>query len=146
MAKQIFHWKRFWSPRGGRIILDDGFLFDPESRHAPHLNPGVVSFDQIATKPCLVLLGEPGIGKSTALAHDHEEEALVRQAGEDFLWRDLNTFQSDLLLVQSVFEDPAVTAWRGGSGCVRGKGVVQLTAVPRAPLRFDTPGDVTAGD
>jgi predicted NACHT family NTPase len=65
MAKQTYNWKRFWCPRNARINLGDrGYLFDPESEWGRHVNPELVGLEAIADVPCLVLLGEPGIGKS----------------------------------------------------------------------------------
>jgi predicted NACHT family NTPase len=136
MADPLFDWKRFWCPREGAIRLTDGgFLFDPESEYGPRLNPHVVPFEQIADKPCLVLLGEPGIGKTTALErYRGETEAAVRCAGEVLLWRDLNAYQSDNLLVRSVFEDPAFTAWRAGSGTLH----LFLDSLDECLIRIDT--------
>jgi hypothetical protein len=119
MADILFDWKRFWCPRGEAILLTGGgFLFDPESQYGPHYNPRVVAFNQITAKPCLILLGEPGTGKTTALErHRSEIDAAVRSAGEILLWRNLNAYQSDVLLVRSIFEDTSFIAWRG-SNCI----------------------------
>jgi hypothetical protein len=58
----IFEWKRFWGPRGEPINLSDGgFLYDPESEYGKFLTPHLVTLDQLADKPCLVILGEPDI-------------------------------------------------------------------------------------
>lgn len=61
-----YPWVRRWVIQGGKINLSDsGFLTDPaEHRFA---NPDVASWNEIAEKQCLILLGEPGIGKSTAI-------------------------------------------------------------------------------
>ena len=65
MTDLLFNWKRFWCPRGAEILLTGGgFLLDPESEFGSY-NPHVVPFEEIRNKPCLVLLGEPGIGKTT---------------------------------------------------------------------------------
>ena len=63
-----YPWKRFWCPREGEIFLTDrGYLADPDIGGS-YCNPLLVPFETIADEHCLVLLGEPGIGKSTALA------------------------------------------------------------------------------
>jgi hypothetical protein len=46
MSKRTYNWKRYYKG-------------------------DVVSFESIASTPCLVLLGEPGIGKSTALDREN---------------------------------------------------------------------------
>jgi hypothetical protein len=118
MADALFDWKRFWCPRGESIILTGGgFLLDPESEYGARLLPHVTIFEQTAIKPCLILLGEPGIGKTTALErHRREIEEAVGRSGETLLWRNLNAYQSDVLLMRSIFEDPSLTAWRAGAG------------------------------
>jgi hypothetical protein len=121
MATPHFPWKRFWCPRGGNFVIgDSGFLFDPESEYGSSLNAAVVPFDQIAPYPCLVLLGEPGIGKTTAL----EEQRAIAQAetaspGERVLYKDLKRYQTDAALVRSLFEDPCLRAWQEGSGILQ---------------------------
>ena len=79
MSKQIYKWKRFWCPRTAQINLGDrGYLVDPESEWGKHSNPDLVSFEAIADISCLVLLGEPGIGKSQEMKNliEHTEEKL----------------------------------------------------------------------
>jgi hypothetical protein len=62
-----YPWKRFWSLRSSRLVLEpSGFLVDPDGTYGKVLNPEVKHFSEIDATPCLVLLGEPGIGKSTA--------------------------------------------------------------------------------
>ncbi len=66
MQELVYPWKRFWCPRGGQISLaDDGFLLDRDSEYAKYYSSDVVAFESISDAPCMVLLGEPGIGKST---------------------------------------------------------------------------------
>lgn len=66
--QQPYTWSRYWCPRGGSLSLDDhGFLMDPTSHLGEHRNQSLRTLEQLQDKPCLVLLGEPGIGKSYAL-------------------------------------------------------------------------------
>ncbi|PSB18096.1 hypothetical protein C7B65_16370 [Phormidesmis priestleyi ULC007] len=68
MSKQKYDWKRFWCPRSGSINLaDGGYLYDPDAEWGKAYNPDLVTSEAIADVPCLVLLGEPGIGKSQEL-------------------------------------------------------------------------------
>jgi hypothetical protein len=76
--KTIYPWKRFWCPREGKIDLSDGgFLLDPDCEYAHYLDLDVVPFDKISHLPCLGLLGEPGIGKSTVMEglRDHLQQS-----------------------------------------------------------------------
>lgn len=67
---QIYNWKRFWCTRAAQINLGDrGYLVDPESEYGHLLNPELVGLESIADLPCLILLGEPGVGKSQEMAN-----------------------------------------------------------------------------
>jgi len=109
-------WKRFWYPRGAPLATgEEGFLLDPDAEYGKFLNPGALSFDKIADSPCLVLLGEPGTGKS------HELHATVqarRRASEeeDFLVisRDLGSYSTDAELSQDIFRHPDFADWLRG--------------------------------
>ncbi|MBE9069963.1 hypothetical protein IQ260_25305, partial [Leptolyngbya cf. ectocarpi LEGE 11479] len=62
---KIYDWKRFWYPQGTQIqVCDRGYLIDPTSEWGKYTNPELVELKKLADIPCLVLLGEPGIGKS----------------------------------------------------------------------------------
>src|SRR3989442_3474226 len=66
----VYDWKRYWVPRDGVFSYDsDGFLLPPANDSDRLFWPktDVVGFDALIAKPCLVLLGEPGIGKTFAL-------------------------------------------------------------------------------
>jgi predicted NACHT family NTPase len=65
MSEKIYNWKRFWCSRTSQVNLGDrGYLYDPESEYGHLFNPELVGLEAIADIPCLILLGEPGIGKS----------------------------------------------------------------------------------
>jgi len=69
---------------------------DPETDHGRHVHE-IVALDRLVDVPCLVLLGEPGIGKSTTvqqevqrLADEGRHSVLVdlsRTGGGDALHR-----------------------------------------------------------
>ena len=113
MSKRIYNWKRYWCRREGQFwLVDDGFLVDPTSEAARYYKSDVVDFEAIASKPCLVFLGEPGIGKSTALEREY---AAVRKtlagSGDDILRVDLGEFSTDLQLSSKVFGSPKIRTW-----------------------------------
>ena len=69
MSDTDFRWKRFWYPRGSSLNLaDDGYLPDPDSQSSRFWNKQIVSFEEISGLRALVLLGDPGMGKSTILS------------------------------------------------------------------------------
>ncbi|MFV2070168.1 MAG: NACHT domain-containing NTPase, partial [Pirellulales bacterium] len=107
---------RFWCPRDGRFFLGDGgYLSDPCGEAREMLNPDLVAYSEISERSCLVLLGEPGIGKTTALGQ--EREAVERRVAEKqdlLIWQDLSVYdQGDApRLRDDIFGDPQWTVWR----------------------------------
>lgn len=92
-------------------LSDGGFLADPEDEYFKYLHSDVVPFDKISDKPCLVLLGEPGIGKSTAMVSEYE--AITKGAGKAVLFN-LNEYGNETRLIDEIFESDEFTTWRKG--------------------------------
>lgn len=67
MAESSFHWDRFWFPVGAQISLIDGYLPDPEGWMGPHLDAQGVRIQSLKDTPCLILLGVPGMGKTSEM-------------------------------------------------------------------------------
>ena len=67
IAGKILPWRRFWTPLAGRLSAGHdgrGFIDDPEDDFGHALNPAVFSLAELLARPCLVLSGQPGIGKT----------------------------------------------------------------------------------
>jgi|GEM_PF-4647406 len=67
MSTKRYDWKRYWIPKDKKLPLDaDGFLIDPAKPQGFWWSEksDAVGFDSLIKAPCLVLLGEPGMGKS----------------------------------------------------------------------------------
>lgn len=97
-------WTRFWCNRLEKYAIDsDGYLLDPESEWARYLPTNVKVFSDLLDSPCLVLLGEPGMGKTTCL--DAEITALANMAGPgtQIVRIDLGEYGNESRLVQDVF-------------------------------------------
>ena len=106
--------ERFWSTREGAYTLDDGFLRDPDAGWfgARSANPGVLRIGELSDRRCLVLLGEPGAGKSTAV---HDRAQLVSPEVPVIAF-DLAVYGSEDRLVSEVFGNPAIKDWVAGTG------------------------------
>jgi predicted NACHT family NTPase len=105
--------ERFWVPRGADPDLsDDGFLLDPKE---PHRRPSpALPFEAFAATPVLGLLGEPGMGKTTALAAEHERlKSGLSNSREQVISFDLAAYGSDSLLDQEVFKSRLIK-WPNG--------------------------------
>src|SRR5947208_1494284 len=116
MIEKTYNWKRYWVPRDGGFSFDSqGFLLPParEAEWAKYWKTDVVGFEEVLSKPCLVLLGEPGIGKSFAIRSAEERTRATRlEAGATILFRDLSGYSTDSLLVEDVFKSPEFLSWQ----------------------------------
>lgn len=136
MSRKLYNWKRFWCPRDGKLNLsDDGYLWDPDSEFGSIYNPDVVPFDSISKFSCLALLGEPGMGKSTAMQSQKGNiGSRVTKKGDASLWVDLRAYQTDIRLAQAIFEAPVFQAWLNGKHRLH----LFLDSLDECLLRVDT--------
>ena len=115
MPSQVYKWKRFWCPRSGSINLADGdYLPNPDSDWGRACNPELIDFETIVDRPCLVLLGEAGMGKTTAIEESYKQVYERVKDSEDVclpLFR-LGDYSSDTDLCTAIFQSQAVQAWR----------------------------------
>lgn len=131
-----YNWKRFWCPRTGNINLSDGgYLSDPISEFGKILNPDVVSFETIAGVPCLILLGEPGMGKSHTLEAELKfiDTNIQAEGGQTF-WLDLRSYGNEDRLVRKLFENPDFVSWINGNYQLH----LFLDSLDECLLRVDT--------
>lgn len=107
---------RFWCPHDGTFHLDErGFLSDPGATFfGRSLNPSAIATADLAGERCVVLLGEPGTGKSTVL--DEHAPLLPAGVAATVVRVDLGVYGSEDRLVREVFDAPPVRSWLGGEG------------------------------
>jgi hypothetical protein len=111
--------QRFWRFDNESERLDgSGFFVAPNLDEPRNPNRGVRSFPAaplslLENVQCLVLLGEPGMGKTTAV-----EEAMKANAQtvSELLHVNLNAFSEEGTLLRRVFENKKFKAWRK-DGC-----------------------------
>jgi predicted NACHT family NTPase len=142
MAK--YNWKRFWCPPAGHVSLSDsGFLVDPDDPYGASLNPDVVAWDSVSQSACLILLGEPGIGKSSALVSERERtDQLLKETGDQLLWVDLRRYKSDQRLHEHVFESAVVRAWRSGTSRLH----LFVDSMDECLMRIENIGPILIGE
>lgn len=102
MSKTIYPWRRYWYPRKDRVPLtSDGFLYVLPPLLRSRSDPGLCQLQDLSVSPCLILLGEPGLGKSSALCAAYEE-AKAEVSEEDFFppFLDLKSYDGQELGVE----------------------------------------------
>lgn len=133
MAKGFYNWKRFWAKREGHLNLSDGgFLFDPDSELGKLYNPDVHPFTAIDSAPCLILLGEPGIGKSTAIKFEYN--GLEISTPTQRLLFDLRSVGSEAQLNRKLFDSNIFRNWKSGNHSLH----LFLDSLDECLLRVDT--------
>ncbi len=138
-----FDWKRFWCPRDGSINLSDrGFLSDPEGNWSKYLNPALVTFERLAELPCVVLLGEPGIGKTWTLQKESAEVQGSLAAGAKLVSLDLRSFGDEGRLMASLFDSELFESWRKGDWLLH----VFLDSLDECLLRIDNVATLLADE
>lgn len=114
-----FIWKRFWFKRGEvhpNALSDDGFLFNPDSEYADYIVSNAVTLDSLSSVPCLILLGEPGIGKSYSLKSTRNFlEKSIKENGDQFIWLDLRSIESSSRLNEKLFKSDLFIMWTKGT-------------------------------
>lgn len=134
MKKIIYPWQRFWCPRDGTLDLSDaGFLTDPKSEF-PSAYPKPSALTDLAPLRALVLLGEPGIGKTTTLEQEAARAAEAEKRDFTTYRVDLRGFSSEVLLGRRIFESAEFRAWESGSEQM----VLYLDSLDEALLRIDS--------
>ena len=116
MSQDPYNWKRFWCPRGSIFYLsDDGYMTDPESEWGKYTQPNIVSFNEIESTPCLILLGEPGLGKTTVMEQSYAEiSKSVNENSVDTQWINLGAYQTDVAIRDAIFGTSKFKKWLSG--------------------------------
>ncbi len=109
------NWERGWvAPDGELPLVDDVWL--PEPDWLRYGGFGVVTLEEVRAVPSLLLLGEPGSGKSVCLQREHDAVDAAKPDGEETHLVDLGWAHDARDLRERVFEHPKFLAWRAGEG------------------------------
>ena len=116
MPNQDYKWKRFWCPRSGSINLSDGgYLVNPDSEWGHHYNSELVDFETILKYPCLILLGEPGIGKTHTIETEISSISNTDKKDYEILRLNLASHGDENRLIKKLFEGQIFTDWVNGT-------------------------------
>lgn len=115
-SSTIFPWLRYWSRRGERPTLTDEYLVPP-TQEVDWLTPGqtttLKTLPQLADVPCLVLLGDPGTGKSNEIRAEVGRLTSSTVAGVKVKRLDLK-LRSEALIEKEVFKREEFIGWTEG--------------------------------
>jgi hypothetical protein len=131
---------RFWLPHTQPLRLDQvGFLPDPENPYGHAANPQARSLGALKDIGCLVLLGEPGLGKSTALRRERSDLLTgARDGGELILDVDLGATGQEEILRSKIFGSEVFQSWSQSDGTLH----LQLDSLDEARLRIEVIADL----
>ncbi len=109
----VFPWKRFWVPLESQIscgFFGEGFLDDPESEWNPNHEIARTVESLLATK-CLILCGEPGLGKSVALEQAFPAVDYVTGGNASIIWVRFRDIPDSSAFTRRVFESTRWKSW-----------------------------------
>ncbi len=134
-GKITYPWHRFWCARGGTIDLSDsGFMRDPEIYPWGVAPADPLTLEKLSSYRALILLGEPGMGKSMTLKEEHARLTQGGDSGVISIRVDLRAFSSEDLLYRRVFGSQEFLAWASGSSQM----VLHLDSLDEVLLRIDS--------
>jgi hypothetical protein len=94
-----------------------GFLEDPETPVGRQSNSHLKTMDELLGLLCLILLGEPGMGKTTTVSQSRAAiEKEIQARGGRVLWLDLHSYKDESRLFRDMFESEDFAAWKSGNG------------------------------
>jgi hypothetical protein len=141
MPEKNYNWKRFWCPREAEFNLgDNGFLTDPDEQYGKFLNPNLASIEDLSAHQCLILLGEPGIGKSFEIKNFHQ--SLETQSKDESLFLDLKSYGDESRLYSDIFENAKFIRWADGTHCFH----LFLDSLDECLLRVQTVTSLLEGE
>ena len=117
-SKFSFQWDRYWVSFGENLTMNEGFFVEPKKNNDVTNwfsdKSNGVSLNSLKEIPCLVLLGDVGMGKSTILAEE------VQRLRNDLKEEDHNVILVDLKrvhhsqIIPKIFKEPATCEWISG--------------------------------
>ncbi|ADM71976.1 hypothetical protein GMA19_04206 [Paenibacillus polymyxa E681] len=112
MGTTKYNWIRYCYPRGkdSSSYLQGGFLVDPEDSFTKIQHPDLVTLSNLQDRQCLILLGEPGSGKSTVF--DEMEDQLKKITSGYIIFVNLKTITTEQFFIDSIVKDEKYVKWQ----------------------------------
>ncbi len=111
-----FPWTRYWSKRGDRPTLAEDYLVPPAAKpdwFSAGQGATLKTLPDLSDLPCLILLGDPGTGKSNEIAF--EATRLATRGATDFAVKRLDLkLRTESLIEKQVFQSPEFIGWTEG--------------------------------
>lgn len=99
-----YDWKRYWHKFGDSPHIFSGFLYVSE------YSKDVFSLDAVSDTPCLILLGEPGMGKSKEIERICEVQIVDENNYK--LYFPLSSYGDENRLVKEIFQSEKINQWK----------------------------------
>lgn len=131
---------RFWVPYGKEIpLMEDGFMPDPGTRWWGGSSADFQSLEALSGTPCLILIGDPGLGKTTSLRAEYERMRARKEETDDHAhWVSLGSTRQEDVLERRIFDSAAYETWIEGEGRLH----LFLDALDEARLRIARVADL----
>ena len=115
--KMILPWKRFWVPLGSEIscgMCNEGFFDDPDGPLGYRNQPIAHPLKDLLKKQCLILSGEPGLGKSVALEQVFPSLDHAGGGNEETIWIRFRDIPDAPTFTRRVLESRRWRTWIAG--------------------------------
>jgi len=116
-----FPWPRFWCREGGarQAAFSDYFSLPYGYQKGDQID--VATFGALQRQPCLILLGEPGMGKTIAVSQAVADLQGADSAADEGRRRvvvllKLGSYGSEDRLLRDLFENETYRSWENGQG------------------------------
>lgn len=112
----FFPWTRYWSQRGDRPTLTNDYLVSPATKpdwFSAGQGATLKTLRELSEVPCLVLLGDPGTGKSNEIAAEAARLVTLGRTGYTVKRLDLK-LRTEALIEKQVFQSPEFVGWTEG--------------------------------
>lgn len=111
-----YEWTRFFCKSNeDAVLVDDAYLYDPQEGEGL-VNSHVILLKDIESIPCIVILGEPGMGKSIALEDENERLSQINNSGTlTPVLKKMEEFREGGDLRKVIFESEKWLRWKRGN-------------------------------